>query len=225
MVSHEEQKIELPGGTFFGNCFNCQYADWNRCDENGRVLCTVKQGEYVNAKEKNGCFYFEEIHVVEENVVENSEGDSENSGKIIGSIAGLLATWLIILFYQTANKACESNMDAFDWLNKEAESLGHTLHWGIPLYVLITCAVGIGIFFLSGYKSKNILLLGSDLLISGALLWSGRSIYSDYSSNDDNSYVFWRIFRTYYERVEVLLLIAGVLLILGFYLKYKEAGK
>ena len=147
MIKYGE-KIELPNGIFSGDCFNCKYADWSRRDEIGRVLCTAKQGFYENPKERKGCFNFEGIQSVVQKKIkeENLENTSSQMGKIIGSIAGILSIWVVFLFYQTANRMYESNMDAFWWLNKDAESLGRMMHWGIPLIVLLTCVANLWSF-------------------------------------------------------------------------------
>lgn len=37
----EVTEIRLPEGTFFGNCRDCRYADWNDKDQYGRVPAMV----------------------------------------------------------------------------------------------------------------------------------------------------------------------------------------
>ena len=54
----------------------------------------------------------------------------------------------------------------------------------------------------------------------GAVLWYGRRICSDWSSKNDNSVVFYRIFGTYSERIGISIFIAIALFAGGFYLKH-----
>mgnify|MGYP000997683176 CR=1 FL=1 len=44
----EVTEIRLPEGTFFGNCRDCRYADWNDKDQYGRVHCDGGYGGYNN---------------------------------------------------------------------------------------------------------------------------------------------------------------------------------
>ena len=41
------QIIEIPEGTFEGNCSDCVYADWNDTDRYGRVYCRGSYGGYI----------------------------------------------------------------------------------------------------------------------------------------------------------------------------------
>ncbi len=50
------QIIEIPEGTFEGNCSDCVYADWNDTDRYGRVYCRGSYGGYNNPSDRNGCF-------------------------------------------------------------------------------------------------------------------------------------------------------------------------
>lgn len=56
----EVTEIRLPEGTFFGNCSDCRYADWNDKDQYGRVHCDGGYGGYNNPSDRNGCFYWKE---------------------------------------------------------------------------------------------------------------------------------------------------------------------
>ena len=44
------QTIEIPEGTFEGNCSDCVYADWNDTDRYGRVYCRGSYGGYNNSR-------------------------------------------------------------------------------------------------------------------------------------------------------------------------------
>lgn len=50
--------IEIPEGTFEGNCSDCVYADWNDTDRYGRVYCRGSYGGYNNPSDRNGCFHY-----------------------------------------------------------------------------------------------------------------------------------------------------------------------
>lgn len=52
------QVVEIPEGTFEGNCSDCVYADWNDTDRYGRVYCRGSYGGYNNPSDRNGCFYY-----------------------------------------------------------------------------------------------------------------------------------------------------------------------
>ncbi len=41
------QIIEIPEGTFEGNCSDCVYADWNDTDRYGRVYCRGSYGGII----------------------------------------------------------------------------------------------------------------------------------------------------------------------------------
>ena len=41
------QIIEIPEGTFEGNCSDCVYADWNDTDRYGRVYCLVLTADII----------------------------------------------------------------------------------------------------------------------------------------------------------------------------------
>ncbi len=51
-------KIEIPQGSFRGNCADCRYANWNDKDSYGRVYCEKGFG-YNKPSDRNGCFKFE----------------------------------------------------------------------------------------------------------------------------------------------------------------------
>ena len=55
------QTIEIPEGTFEGNCSDCVYADWNDTDRYGRVYCRGSYGGYNNPSDRNGCFYYKNV--------------------------------------------------------------------------------------------------------------------------------------------------------------------
>ena len=52
------QLIEIPEGTFEGNCSDCVYADWNDTDCYGRVYCRGSYSGYNNPSDRNGCFHY-----------------------------------------------------------------------------------------------------------------------------------------------------------------------
>ena len=52
------QVVEIPEGTFEGNCSDCVYADWNDTDRYGRVYCRGSYGGYNNPSDRNGCFHY-----------------------------------------------------------------------------------------------------------------------------------------------------------------------
>ena len=56
--SYEKVIIEIPEGSFEGNCYDCRYADWNNKDQYGRVHCEGEYGGYNRPTDRNGCFYF-----------------------------------------------------------------------------------------------------------------------------------------------------------------------
>lgn len=68
-------------------------------------------------------------------------------------------------------------------------------------------------------------MAGSDMVILGALLWSGRTIWSEWSEKHDNLAVLYRIFRTYSERIGITILVGIILFVLGCLLKYMKGDK
>lgn len=54
------QIIQIPEGTFEGNCRDCVYADWNDTDRYGRVYCRVSYGGYNKPEDRNGCFHYKD---------------------------------------------------------------------------------------------------------------------------------------------------------------------
>lgn len=57
---NNQLNINLPEGTFFGNCSDCRYADWDDTDQYGRVYCMGSYGGYNSPRDRNGCFYYKE---------------------------------------------------------------------------------------------------------------------------------------------------------------------
>lgn len=57
MEKKEVKKIEIPKGTFCGNCSGCVYANFYKKDSQGRVYCN-HYGNYNHPSDRNGCFHF-----------------------------------------------------------------------------------------------------------------------------------------------------------------------
>lgn len=58
MFKMKRMKIEIPKGTFRGNCVDCRHADWRDTDSYGRVYCVGGYGGYNHPRDRNGCFHY-----------------------------------------------------------------------------------------------------------------------------------------------------------------------
>lgn len=140
------------------------------------------------------------------------------SVKIVFSIIPLiLVSILMFRFYSFALSRIDANMDAFDWVNNSAKTIGVIFHWGIPIMLSSVCIEYI-VKCVSSKMNVNMVAcikVSTNLFIYGTFLWLGRTICNDWSSSNDMSIVLYRIFSTYKELIGMTMLFGLIVLICG----------
>lgn len=69
------QIIQIPEGTFEGNCRDCVYAGWNDTDRYGRVYCRGSYGGYNKPEDRNGCFHYKYNERLHQGVIKPHNND------------------------------------------------------------------------------------------------------------------------------------------------------
>lgn len=167
------------------------------------------------------CPYCGNKSITQENVLGEKVADltSRDNSKnaIFGMISLVLASVLLFRYYGTAFSRIEANKEAFYWVSNSAEMTGVMLHWLIPItptvsYIgyLMECMK-----YKMNVKSGDCINLSIGMFFWGVMLWVGRTIYNDWSSSNDMSIVFYRIFSTYKELIGMTILFAIIVFSCG----------
>ncbi len=167
------------------------------------------------------CPYCGDKNMVQGNVSSRKEINLPDKNGYVNPIFSIipliLASILLFRYYGVAFSRIDANKDAFYWVSDSAEMAGIILHWLVP----ITPTISYVEYLVKCIKSKmnvkfyNCTSLGMSMFIWGGMLWIGRMIYEDWSSNNDMSIVLYRIFSTYRELISITMLFAVIVFVCG----------
>ena len=83
-----------------------------------------------------GAGYIKRVNVANEL---NFQRGNISTKIILNFLPFILVSILGILYYKNCISYLDKNMDAFDWVNSSAKTIGIIFHWGIPIIFSSVC--------------------------------------------------------------------------------------
>lgn len=143
--------------------------------------------------------------------IRNSTVNSKKSFLLLNSIISIVVA---IAYVYISSKWFKSNREAFDWCDSSSESIGTFLHWAI---CILFCVQSFTFICLFNQKLSALISMkcGVLLIIEGIVLKVLEMLHNDWSSSNDMSIVFFRIFGRTYCNVVGVTIFMGILLIIS----------